>query len=48
MLLRDTDVLDEDFSVWPVVVIAIGVSMTLEALTARRRDNDVEIFGPGS
>lgn len=31
MLLRDLDVIDRDFSIWPIVVIAFGMSMLLEA-----------------
>lgn len=31
MLLRDLEVLDRDFSIWPVVIIAIGLSVVLEA-----------------
>lgn len=31
MLLRDLDVLEADFSIWPVVIIALGLSMVLEA-----------------
>ena len=31
MLLRDLDVLERDFSIWPVVIIALGLSMLLEA-----------------
>ncbi len=30
MLLRDLDVLERDFSIWPVVIIAMGLSMVLE------------------
>jgi len=30
-LLRDLDVLDPDFSLWPIVIIALGLSMVLEA-----------------
>lgn len=31
MLLRDLEVLERDVSIWPIVVIALGVSMVLEA-----------------
>jgi len=31
MLLRDLEVLDSDFSIWPIVIIAFGLSMVLEA-----------------
>jgi len=31
MLLRDLDVLDHNFSIWPIVIIALGLSMVLEA-----------------
>ncbi|MCH7584880.1 MAG: hypothetical protein IH941_06945 [Acidobacteria bacterium] len=31
MLLRDLDVLEAEFSIWPVVIIALGLSMVLEA-----------------
>jgi hypothetical protein len=31
MLLRDLEVFDRDFSIWPVVVIAIGLSILAEA-----------------
>lgn len=31
MLLRDLEVVDQDFAMWPVVVIAIGISMLMEA-----------------
>ncbi|MEE9297522.1 MAG: DUF5668 domain-containing protein [Acidimicrobiia bacterium] len=37
MLLRDLDVLDSDFRIWPVVVIAIGLSIVLEASTWGRK-----------
>ncbi len=41
MLLRDLEVLDADFRIWPVVVIAIGLSMVLEASSwGRRRGRD--------
>jgi len=31
MLLRDLEVLDRDFSIWPIVIIAFGLSIVLEA-----------------
>ncbi len=31
MLLRDLEVLDRSFSIWPIVIIALGLSMVLEA-----------------
>ncbi|MDX1691354.1 MAG: DUF5668 domain-containing protein [Acidimicrobiia bacterium] len=48
MLLRDLDVIPGDSSVWPVVIIAIGLSLVLEARGSRRRDGDIEVFGPGT
>ena len=30
MLLRDLNVLDRSFSIWPIVIIALGLSMLLE------------------
>jgi hypothetical protein len=33
MLLRDLDVLERDFSIWPIVIIALGLSMVLETST---------------
>lgn len=38
MLLRDLEVLDRDFSIWPIVIIALGFSMVLEATSWSRRD----------
>jgi hypothetical protein len=38
MLLRDLEVLDRDFSIWPIVVIALGASMVLEAISWNGRD----------
>jgi len=37
MLLRDLDVLEADFSIWPVVIIALGLSMVLEASSRRKK-----------
>lgn len=37
MLLRDLEVLKRDFSIWPVVVIALGLAMVLEASSWGRR-----------
>lgn len=31
MLLRDLDVIDRSFSIWPIVVIALGLAILLEA-----------------
>jgi len=31
MLLRDLDVIDKSFSLWPIVVIALGLAILLEA-----------------
>lgn len=38
MLMRDLEVLDRDFSLWPIVIIAIGMSMVLEATSWGRRE----------
>ena len=38
MLLRDLEILDRDFSIWPIVIIALGFSMVLEASSWSRRD----------
>lgn len=38
MLLRDIEVLKRDFSIWPVVIIAIGLSMVLEASSWGRKE----------
>ena len=38
MLLRDIEVLKRDFSIWPVVIIAIGLSMVLEASAWGRKE----------
>lgn len=39
MLLRDLERLPDDFAIWPVVIIAIGVSITLEAMQHRGTDD---------
>ena len=36
MLARDLDYLPDGFHLWPVVVIAIGIALVLEALTSER------------
>lgn len=41
MLLRDLEVIKRDFSIWPVVIIALGFSMVLEASSwgrSKKRD----------
>lgn len=38
MLMRDLEVLDRDFSIWPIVIIALGASMVLEASSWSRRE----------
>ena len=35
MLLRDLDVIDRDFAVWPIVVLGLGLAMLAEAFTRR-------------
>ncbi len=48
MLLRDLEILDRDFSIWPVVVIAIGLSILLETGGRRRAgDGETEVYRPG-
>jgi hypothetical protein len=37
MLLRDLEVFDRDFAIWPIIVISLGLSMVLEASTWGRR-----------
>jgi hypothetical protein len=37
MLLRDLEVLRRDFAIWPIVVIAVGLSMVFEAMSWGRR-----------
>lgn len=37
MLLRDLEVLDRDFAIWPIVVIALGLAILLEAIGVDRR-----------
>jgi len=39
MLLRDLEVFDRDFAIWPIVVIALGLSMVLEATSWNRRSH---------
>lgn len=39
MLMRDLEVLDRDFSIWPIVIIALGASMVLEASSWSRRQD---------
>jgi hypothetical protein len=46
MLARDLDVLPGDFALWPVVIIAIGLALVLEAVTKGRGDRSSP--GPGS
>ena len=31
MLLRDLEIIDRDFAIWPIVVIALGLAILLEA-----------------
>ena len=38
MLLRDLEVLERDFSIWPIVIIALGGSMVLEASSWGKRE----------
>ena len=38
MLARDLDYLPRDFALWPVVLIAIGIALVLEAMTGSRGD----------
>ena len=38
MLARDLGHLPRGFALWPVVVIAIGLALVLEALTSRPDD----------
>lgn len=41
MLMRDLEILDRDFSIWPIVIIALGASMVLEASSwSRRQERD--------
>jgi hypothetical protein len=40
MLLRDLEVLDRGFSVWPIVIIALGASMVLEASSWNRKQRN--------
>jgi len=35
MLLRDLDVIDRKFSIWPIVIIALGLAILLEAVGGR-------------
>jgi hypothetical protein len=46
MLARDLDYLPGDFALWPVVVIAIGIALVLEALTGDRGGRSSS--GPGT
>lgn len=39
MLFQDLEYIDRDFSLWPVIVIAVGLSIVLEAIDAGRRSN---------
>lgn len=32
MLLRDLEILDRNFAIWPIVVIALGLAILLEAM----------------
>jgi hypothetical protein len=40
MLLQDLEYLSEDFKLWPVIVIAIGASILLEARSSRTADGE--------
>ena len=40
MLLQDLDRIDRDFRLWPVIVIAIGLAIVLEATGAGKRRDD--------
>ena len=31
MLLRDLDVIDRDFAIWPIAIVAFGLAILLEA-----------------
>jgi len=39
MLLRDLEVIDRDFAIWPIVVIAFGLAILLEAAGGRGSRN---------
>ena len=40
LILRDVDALPDDFSLWPVAVIAIGVGILADAFAGRRRPKE--------
>ncbi len=40
MLLQDLDHIDRDFRLWPVIVIAIGLAIVLEATGVGKRRDD--------
>lgn len=39
MLLQDLDHIDRDFRLWPVIVIAIGLAIVLEAVGSGQRED---------
>jgi hypothetical protein len=36
MLLRDLEVVDQDFAIWPVVVLSLGLAILLNAFTTQK------------
>jgi hypothetical protein len=43
MLMRDLELIDRAFAIWPVVVIALGLAMLLDALP-RRDDQPPKVW----
>lgn len=44
MLLRDLDVFDRNFAIWPIIVIALGLAMLLEAFGWGRKSKRPDLW----
>ena len=44
MLLRDLDVFEEDFAIWPIVVIALGLAILIEAMGWGRKSQRTDVW----
>jgi hypothetical protein len=44
MLLRDLDVIDHDFAIWPIVVIGFGLAILFEAVDGRAAKEHSEFW----
>ena len=44
MLLRDVDVIDRDFAIWPIVVLSFGLAILFEAAGRGRRGGKTDTW----